>query len=194
MATITFHDREGQPLRPPLSGSAADAALWQLGACSGRWALRSQAVSGTPQLTYARELHALSQRFHSVMTDRVRQRTGAHRADPRDHHGVAWPEQRHQHVHADSEVRVLLQGSARYLLRSPRVGAWVSVICEAGDWLALPPGLPHSFEASTCFGVELLRLFAKPGGWLTERTASQAPAALLRWDEPSTAPALAWAA
>jgi cupin superfamily acireductone dioxygenase involved in methionine salvage len=58
----------------------------------------------------------------------------------------------------------------------------------------LPPGLPHSFEASTCFGVELLRLFAKPGGWLTERTASQAPAALLRWDEPSTAPALAWAA
>jgi 1,2-dihydroxy-3-keto-5-methylthiopentene dioxygenase len=41
---------------------------------------------------------------------------------------------------------------------------WVSVVCEAGDWLALPPGLPHSFEASTCFGVELLRLFAKPGG------------------------------
>jgi 1,2-dihydroxy-3-keto-5-methylthiopentene dioxygenase len=194
MATIAFHDREGQQLHAALSGSAAQLALWQLGATAGHWTLKPQAVSRTPQLAYARELHALSQRFHSVLTDRVRQRPGAQHGDPRDHHSVAWPDQRNEHVHADSEVRVLLEGRARYLLRAPAMGGWASVVCEAGDWLALPAGLPHSFEASPNVGVELLRLFAQPGGWVAERTAARAPANLLCWHETAEEAVLAQAA
>ena len=194
MATITFHGRDGQALRRALSGSAADAALGHLGIAAGRWTPKAQAITQMPQLVHARELHELGQRFGIALTDRVRQRPGSHQSDPRDHHSVAWPEQRHEHIHDSREVRVLLRGRARYLLRAPAEGGWARVVCEAGDWLALPPGLPHSFEASAHAGVDLLRLFERPGAWQAVRTASHAPAALQRWEDEGLVSALAWAA
>jgi 1,2-dihydroxy-3-keto-5-methylthiopentene dioxygenase len=151
-------------------------------------------VSSAPQLTYARELYALQDHVGSVLTDRVRQRPGAQGGDPRDHHRLAWPDQRHEHTHGAPEVRVLLSGQARYVLRAPVLGGWAVLVCEPGDWLALPAGLPHSFEASPTQGVDLLRLHVQAGAWEAERTAALLPQALVRWREAAPDEGLALAA
>ncbi len=189
MPIITCHDRDGLPLSGPLFGEEAQALLWQLGVQCGQWALKPQPISMTPMLTYARELLALQQQQHSVLTDRVRQRGGAQAGDPRDHHSVAWPEQRVQHTHDDAEVRVLLAGAARLVLRAPALGGWLTAQFQPGAWWVLPAGLPHSFEASPTRGVELLRLFSRPGAWVMQRAPVQAPVPLSRWHEGSAATA-----
>jgi 1,2-dihydroxy-3-keto-5-methylthiopentene dioxygenase len=194
MPSLTLHDIDGAAARPPVNGIAAQHALRELGIASGRWALQAQPVSRTPQLTYARELQALQQRCASVLTDRVRERPHAQRGDPRQQLSAGWPDTRDEHAHGDAEVRVVLAGSARWLLRAPSAGLWLAVVAEAGDWLALPAGTPHTFEASASQGVDLLRLFARPGGWVPERTGARLPQRLARWDEAANTAALAWAA
>ncbi len=192
MSQVTFHEGDGSVIRSPVDGLRAKTALRELGIASGQWVLQANPVSQTPQLTYARELRQLRQLCDSVYTDRVRQRPGALRGDPRDHHSVAWPDQRDEHTHNDAEVRVILGGRARWVVRAPAVGGWITVTCEAGDWLALPAGLPHAFEASETRGVDLLRLFARPGGWVTERTSAEVPLCLQRWSDADL-PAERWA-
>lgn len=193
MATMSFYDRNGVDIRRAVGGASAQAALWELGIASGRWAPKTHAVSQTPQLVYARELHQLQQDHASAFTDRVIQRPTAQRGDPRDQHRLAWPEPRAEHVHSDAEVRVVLRGCARWLVRAPVLGGWAAVTGEAGDWLVLPAGLPHSFEASATQGVEMLRLFARHGGWVHEPTAVRVPAALKPWNGQTEVISLPWA-
>jgi cupin superfamily acireductone dioxygenase involved in methionine salvage len=54
---------------------------------------------------------------------------------------VAWPEPDHEHRHDDREIRVVLEGRLRCLLRTP--GGHAAIVLEPGEWLALPRQLLH---------------------------------------------------
>ncbi len=188
MPQITHHDLDGHAVGPAATGWAATRVLADLGIDSGRWALRSQPVSSTPLLTYARELHALQRRVGAVMTDRVRQppslrgTRGARVSPASGSNGLNWPEPAQVHVHHDAEVRVLLQGRATFAVRAG--DGWLAVACEPGEWLILPAGLPHRLQIGLGEEVEMLRLYARPGGWRAEATGSVLPASWQSWAAP----------
>jgi 1,2-dihydroxy-3-keto-5-methylthiopentene dioxygenase len=184
MATVTFYDRDAIAWRHTRHPADVPAALWTLGIPSGRWALREAPVSATPQLAYASQLLALQRRFASVMTDHVRVPPRPERGGGPARRGAAaddWAETPHEHTHDDVELRVVLRGQARVLVRAPAVGGWAELLCEAGDWLALPPGLPHVLQPSPAQGLEMLRLFSRPKGWHAEATGAALPAGLAGW-------------
>jgi 1,2-dihydroxy-3-keto-5-methylthiopentene dioxygenase len=138
---------------------APEPGLAAHGIACGRWPLSQVAVSTTPQLAYARELLALQRRFGIAMIDRVKGRPGPtqRRADR------AWQESDELHVHDDLELRVVLRGRLRFLVRSGHAGGWLAIDCEAGDWVALPAGLPHTVVVDA--ELDMLRLFSRPSGW-----------------------------
>ena len=53
----------------------------------------------------------------------------------------------------------------------------LALLCEAGDWVALPAGLRHFFDAGDEADFDALRLFTAPDGWVAQPT--DAPAAAL---------------
>jgi hypothetical protein len=172
MAQTTQHDQHGQPIGPVATGMAALRALADAGIDAGRWALQSQPVSSAPQLSYARELHALQRRFSTVMTDRVRHRPGPagglrgpRGAQSSSPSGLSWLEPSNAHVHPEPEVRVFLDGRVLLRVLAGSDGGWLSIACEPGDWLALPSGLPHVMQLGRGEGLDMLRLFSSPGGW-----------------------------
>jgi 1,2-dihydroxy-3-keto-5-methylthiopentene dioxygenase len=180
MPQTTRYDTRGHALGQAAQACAAAQALSDLGILSGRWILHSQPVSSTPQLSYARELRALQSRFSAVMTDRVRQRPdlrGARRQKGREVAALSWPEPPHEHVHAEPEVRIVLDGRATFLVRDESGCGWLSISCEPGDWLALPAGLPHLLQVSRSEGVDMLRLYSQPGGWQAQPTGGVIPVA-----------------
>jgi 1,2-dihydroxy-3-keto-5-methylthiopentene dioxygenase len=180
MPQTTRYDTRGHALGPAATGCAATQALSDLGIASGRWILHSQPVSSTPQLSYARELRVLQSRFSAVMTDRVRQRPdlrGVRSHKGREALTLSWPEPPHEHVHAEPEVRIVLEGRATFVVRDEPRRGWLSITCEPGDWLALPAGLPHVLQVSRIEGVDMLRLYSQPGGWLAQPTGGVMPVA-----------------
>lgn len=180
MAYVTFLEPSATQLQDAPDPAAA---LRELGIEVGGFALHSTPVSSTPQLTYARELNALQRRYNAVMTDRVRERPAPPHPLPRRQTAeaaLAWPEPGDEHTHDDLEVRVVLEGHVRFVMR--RGSGWLALVCEPGAWVALPAGLPHALQASPHAGVDLLRLFSRPHGWVPEPTGASLPAALARWN------------
>lgn len=177
MPHVTLTDPQGQPLRSRVENASAEDLLWAAGVQCGHWAPRIHAVSSLPQLTYARELLGLQQRYATVVTQRSRvasvQRGGARTQEA-------------LHVHDDVELRVVLQGVLRLRLPAPTLGAWLDVALHPCEWVALPAGLPHESRADAVHGVDMLCLYTRPGGWRS-RPAGMGPA---RRGPASEAPAL----
>jgi 1,2-dihydroxy-3-keto-5-methylthiopentene dioxygenase len=171
MAWISTHDRDGQELASDAAAGLAPAKLAELGIEFGRWELADRAVSSLPQLTYARELNALQRRYGALRTDRVRWRHGQTHADV----AKTWPEPSDEHVHEEREVRVVLEGSVRFIVRAPALGGYASVRCEAGDWIALPAGVAHACQPAAGRAADMLRLFDGPRGSVARRTAVALP-------------------
>lgn len=192
MISYTPFDADGQAAGASCGGDDALAALQALGVEAGSFERPTAVVSSTPMLSHARALLALQRRYGAVMTDHVRQRpwAGSKPFPPPHEHAPSWPEPDHEHRHEDREVRLVLQGRLRVLLRLPRGHA--AAVFEAGAWLALPAGLAHVAQASARTGVELLRLFAQPHGWVAQATGATLPRPLLAW--PMIHPPLALAA
>lgn len=180
MTTIhPFPQRPG----PAWPDELTHAELRRLGIETGRWALQAQPVSATPQLAYAREVHALERRFGTVMTDRLR---WPHR---RPRLEAAWPEPESAdiHVHDDIEARMLLAGQARYIVATGAHDGWALIHCVPGDWIVLPAGLPHALLPSHDAPADMLRLFSRPRGWVAKPTGAA-------WPRQAEASPLAWAA
>lgn len=143
---------------PPASFPADDdaARCERLGIARGRWVLRPNPVSAMAQLTYARELHALEQRWAIVCSDRLLWPL------PRRHPGQPEPEPDALHVHDDAELRVVLAGQARYVVVDGDTPLLLDV--GPGDWIRLPAGLPHRLLPRPGDRLDLLRLFSRPDG------------------------------
>lgn len=176
MFSCTTYDTQGEPTGRVLNGEAALAALAAWGVDAGRVETPAAVVSAAPMLTHARTLLALQRRYDTVMTDHVRQRPWPGRRafpPPAPAGAPGWPEPVHEHTHDDRELRVVLQGALRVLLRLPQGSA--AVLFEAGCWFALHAGLPHLAQAPADTGVELLRLYARPRGWVPRPTGTALP-------------------
>lgn len=73
-------------------------------------------------------------------------------------------------------AHVFLQGTALLSVRTQE--GFTVVLCEAGDWVLLPAGVPHVFDAGAAPDVELLRLSAGTRGWFPWHTGTALPEAL----------------
>ena len=71
---------------------------------------------------------------------------------------------------------VFLQGTALLSVRT-RAG-FSSLLCDAGDWLLLPAGVPHVFDAGESPDVSFLRLTAGTRGWFPWHTGLSLPHSL----------------
>lgn len=120
------------------------------------------------------QLQALWQTFTPTFIDRV--------ILAPDH--PAWdalrPQFIQEHHHDDAEVRLFLGGSAAFYLRAG--DDLLALLCDAGDWLYLPPGLAHGFDAGAKPDFDALRLFADPQGWQAHPTGREWPEKLPRFD------------
>jgi 1,2-dihydroxy-3-keto-5-methylthiopentene dioxygenase len=139
----------------------------------GRWPLRPLQLPAGDGLAavravYGEELTALGPQFTLRSADRVALAPGDAR----------WPALREgflaEHRHADAEIRFFLAGTGLFHLRSGE--GFLGLLCEAGEWVALPAGIAHRFDAGEAPAFEVLRLFGQPDGWAAQPTGAALPA------------------
>jgi 1,2-dihydroxy-3-keto-5-methylthiopentene dioxygenase len=176
MAALVSFDADGRWGRTLVCEQRVREALQARGLQHGRWPLREPGADTLESVlaTYGAELGALREQLAVRGVDRVRLHPG--------HDG--WPALRQQflaeHVHADPEIRFFLDGAGLFYLRTD--DGYLGLLCEAGDWVVVPAGTPHAFDAGEQPDFDALRLFASPEGWRAQPTGTELPEALPRFD------------
>lgn len=75
-----------------------------------------------------------------------------------------------EHVHDDFEVRFFVDGSGLFYLH---VGDRVYIVlCEQGDLISVPAGVPHWFDMGANPDFKCIRLFVVPDGWVAQFSGS----------------------
>lgn len=170
MAALVSFDSRGRWGETWVGEAPVREVLRRHGLDHGRWPLRDVADGSLEQVlvAYGPELDALRDRLVVRSVDRV------HIAP--DHAG--WPELRArfiaEHTHDDAEVRYFLSGSGLFYVRTG--DGHLGLLCEAGDWVVVPPGARHFFDAGERPDFDALRLFSRPDGWVAQPTGAAAPA------------------
>jgi len=73
-----------------------------------------------------------------------------------------------EHTHSEDEVRFFVEGRGLFCLH---IGESVlQVLCEAGDWIAVPAGTRHWFDMGPEPSFCALRFFDNPEGWVAAFT------------------------
>ncbi|MFM7755106.1 MAG: 1,2-dihydroxy-3-keto-5-methylthiopentene dioxygenase [Cyanobium sp.] len=73
-----------------------------------------------------------------------------------------------EHTHSEDEVRFFVEGRGLFCLH---LGEEVlQLICEAGDWIAVPAGTRHWFDMGPEPSFCALRFFNNPEGWVAQFT------------------------
>lgn len=73
-----------------------------------------------------------------------------------------------EHTHGEDEVRFFVEGRGLFCLH---IGHEVlQLICETGDWIAVPAGTPHWFDMGPEPRFCALRFFHNPEGWVARFT------------------------
>lgn len=85
-----------------------------------------------------------------------------------------------EHTHSEDEVRFFVHGHGSFVLHIQ--GRVYSVLCEQGDLISVPTGIPHWFDAGVTPDVVALRVFTDKTGWIADYTgddiAERFPAAV----------------
>jgi len=143
------------------------ALLAPLRVSVGALAVHPALPGRSASVVYATELAALQRRFASRGSDRISLKPGDRR----------WQSLRAQFSRErrpqEQEVRVFLDGQGLFHLRA-KTGFW-SLLVQAGEWVALPPQLPHWFDAGAEADFDVLRLFGHAEGWRAEPTRGAQP-------------------
>ncbi len=75
-----------------------------------------------------------------------------------------------EHTHHDFEVRFFVAGSGLFYIHAgERV---YGVLCERGDLISVPAGVPHWFDMGGAPDFKCIRFFTTPEGWVAEFTGS----------------------
>jgi 1,2-dihydroxy-3-keto-5-methylthiopentene dioxygenase len=75
-----------------------------------------------------------------------------------------------EHTHSEDEVRFFVEGRGLFCLH---LGDEVlQLLCEAGDWIAVPAGTPHWFDMGSAPAFCALRFFGNSEGWVARFTGS----------------------
>jgi 1,2-dihydroxy-3-keto-5-methylthiopentene dioxygenase len=161
---LLIHDERGAELARHEGVEAIAGALAPLGLEVGRIAVGEGAGAGLPQPDEA-ALAELRQRYGFVSADRVTLKPG----DPQGAELRA--RFRREHTHDDHELRIFVGGRGLFEVAVPD-GARAQLLCEAGEWVAVPAGTRHAFDAGAGHDFDALRLFSRPEGWLATWTDS----------------------
>jgi 1,2-dihydroxy-3-keto-5-methylthiopentene dioxygenase len=174
MVALARFDADGQWQETWVCDGLVREQLAPTGVRVGRWPVRQLcpldlAAEGLAAVraAYGEELAVLEQDFALRSADRVVLAPGDAR----------WPALRQQflaeHRHADAEIRFFLAGTGLFHLRSGE--GFLGLLCEAGEWVALPAGIAHRFDAGEEPAFEVLRLFGQPDGWAAQPTGAALP-------------------
>jgi len=71
-----------------------------------------------------------------------------------------------EHTHSEDEVRFFVEGCGLFCLHIDE--AVLQVLCEAGDWIAVPAGTKHWFDMGPEPGFCALRFFHNSEGWVAQ--------------------------
>ena len=168
---LVLHDATGAASRRFDDLADIALALAPLGVQVGQIAVSQRPQRGQAVVADAQALAGLHKRFGVRSADRVSLTSGDGR----------WPALRsrfrQRHTHSDHELRVFVRGQGLFELATPE-GGRAQLLAEAGDWVAIPPGLPHAFDAGHQPEFDALRLFASAGGWVSTPTADATSAPL----------------
>ncbi len=75
-----------------------------------------------------------------------------------------------EHTHSDFEVRFFVEGRGLFYLHIKE--QVYGLMCEAGDLISVPKGVPHWFDMGESPNFRCLRLFTDQAGWVAEYTDS----------------------
>ena len=169
MAAVATFDPDGLWLSTSVCEGARCSLAAALGVRWGRWAEGAEPDAGSP--ASARALARLRRELGEHVTERVHfSGQGYDGANPRPQELVS----------EDAVACVFLQGTALLSVRTP--AGFTGVLCDAGDWLLLPPGVPHVFDAGESPEVSFLRLSAGARGWFPWHTGLSLPPGLPAMD------------
>jgi len=138
---------------------------------AGQLAISQRPRNGQATVVDAQALAALHRRFGIRSADRVSLTPGDSRWT------LLRSKFRQRHSHSDHEVRVFVRGQGVFDLPLAD-GGLAQLLCEAGDWVAVPPALPHAFDAGQAPDFDALRLFASHDGWVSTPAPDAASAPL----------------
>ncbi|KQP49840.1 hypothetical protein [Pseudorhodoferax sp. Leaf274] len=179
MVALARFDAEGQWDATWVCDGLVRQNLASIGVRFGRWPLRpldlraghGRAVVQAVQAVYGEELKALGPDLFPLDHPAVERLA----FEPGD---VRWPARRAQllreHRQRSAEVCFVLSGNGLFYLRSGT--GFLALLCEAGEWVALPAGLARRFDAGDVAQFEALRLFGQPQGDVAEPTDAILPA------------------
>ncbi len=169
MAAVATFNPDGLWLSTSVCEGAACPLAAALGVRWGRWAEGLEPDAGAADS--ARALVHLRRELGAHVAEKVRfSGQGYDGANPRP-----------QELAGEEAVAcVFLQGTALLSVRTP--AGFTSLLCDAGDWLLLPAGVPHVFDAGESPDVSFLRLSAGTRGWFPWHTGLSLPPALPAMD------------
>lgn len=72
-----------------------------------------------------------------------------------------------EHLHADDEVRFVLEGEGVFDIRS-RDDRWMRVVVEPGDLIVVPAGRNHRFTLTESRAIRCARVFKDEAGWIPQ--------------------------
>lgn len=167
MAALATFDTDGHWLSLSVCEGAACPLADALGVRWGRWHDGATEPDEDNDGHNGEALAALRQTLGPHVAERVRLNGGQ-------------PVPPGELIGEDTIACVFLQGTALLLVRTP--AGFTGLLCEAGDWVLLPAGLPHVFDAGAAPEVEFLRLCAGKRGWFPLRGGTRLPESLPRLD------------
>lgn len=174
MVALARFDAQGQWEETWVCDGLVQENLLPTGVRFGRWPVRPVHLPpggdglAAVRAVYGEELAALERHAALRGADRVALAAG----------DAQWPALRQQflaeHRHREAEIRFIVRGTGLFHLRS--ADGFLGLLCEPGEWVALPAGLAHRFDAGEAPDFEALRLFGQPDGGAAEPTGAALPA------------------
>lgn len=76
-----------------------------------------------------------------------------------------------EHTHGEDEVRFFVEGAGLFCLHlNSRI---YQVLCEKGDLISVPAGVPHWFDMGNEPNFTAIRVFDNPEGWIARFTGTK---------------------
>ncbi len=73
-----------------------------------------------------------------------------------------------EHIHTDDEVRYFIEGEGLFCIHTMK--QVMQILCEAGDFIAVPANTKHWFDMGSKPNFRCIRFFGNDEGWIAQYT------------------------